>query len=880
MLGQNEPGITLHVDSNEGTQRTMPHVGGHTRGEQRTKQQDDGHVGVGPTLYVESHADLSDRMRSSIDSESPVGYSRDGDIIIGGVLQILLLCHKAVQKFWVPPSTDVCTVPVFQYLQHLLAFIYAIEEINTNNDILPNISLGFRLYDSCECETLAIKSTLNILSEGQDLIPNYSCEKTSKIVAFIGHLLSSSTYTIAQITHLYGYPLISYGATDPVFNDRIRFPSVYRTIPNEYHQFQVILHLLLYFNWTWVGIISTDDDSNIKATGKLRQILGSNGICVEFLVVITIFNYVDELMKALKTSSSNVIILYITTEAFILMLQNVKFKELSSKVWISSISLNVLMDLEFKNCLSVFNGSLVITVHKEEIDGFREFLFNSIVNDKQDNYFIEFFCMIHFGFWNDLKNGKHQTNNLWVEFLKSKGTSTYIFTYTIYNAVYFLAKALHEMHTAKLLVKQYPGKGIKKLNIYIKHVHLRSTGEDIFFSPQGDVVNSFGILNWVLYPNGTELKRHVGTLSPSQQFSINTRDIVWNPNFIKIPKSVCTEICSRGKRRALQIGNLSCCFDCVPCSDGEIANLSGMENCIKCPENFWSNMNRTVCIIKTIEYLSYDDHLGSTLAAIATTFAVASTLVMITFVKHRNTAIVRANNQHLSYVLLIALTMSFICSLLFIGHPIELTCLFRQSLFLFVFSVAISSLLGKTITVIVVFNASKPGRRFKKWMGSTVSIGLTAICSFGQFLICVTWTICAPPIVEFDSKTSHDKLIVQCMDVSMFYFYLAISYIGFLALLSFIVAYSARSLPDNFNEATHITFSMIMFCSVWLSFIPTYLSAKGKYTVAVEVFAILISSAGLLVCIFTPKCYVILLKPELNDKRHIQITKQKNYKKY
>ncbi|CAJ0967611.1 unnamed protein product [Ranitomeya imitator] len=293
----------------------------------------------------------------------------------------------------------------------------------------------------------------------------------------------------------------------------------------------------------------------------------------------------------------------------------------------------------------------------------------------------------------------------------------------------------------------------------------------------------------------------------------------------------------------------------------------GMENCIKCPETFWSNTNKTICIVKTIEYLSYDDHLGLALAAIAIIFAVTSTLVMIIYVKHRNTAIVRANNQHLSYVLLIALTLSFVCSLLFIGLPTDITCLLRHSLFLFVFSVAISSVLGKTITVIFAFNAAKPGHMFIKWKGSRVSIGLTTVCCLVEFLICVTWTICTPPIVEFDSKTSHDKLILQCLDVSMFFFSLAISYVGFLALLSFFVAYSARKLPDNFNEAQHITFSMVIFCSVWLSFIPTYLSTKGKYTVAVEVFAILISTAGLLVCIFTPKCYVILLKPELNDKK-------------
>ncbi|XP_075700718.1 vomeronasal type-2 receptor 26-like [Rhinoderma darwinii] len=739
---------------------------------------------------MSTHAeDKSYRMRCSIDNDSPKGYSRDGDIIIGGVLQILLLCYKAAHTFMEAPSVDVCSVPTFQYLQHFLAFVYAIEEINTSKDILPNMSLGFQLYDSCDSDSLAIISTLNILSAGQDLIPNYSCEKTPKIAAFIGHLLSSSTYTIAQITQLYGYPLISYGAMDPVFNDRIQFPSVYRTIPNEYHQFQVILQLLLHFQWTWVGIISTDDYSNNKASEELRQQMTRKGICVEFLAIMSTSKDVEKLIGVLKTSSSNVIILYITSEAFIKILQSENFESLPSKVWISSVNLNIITDYDFKLYLSPLNGSLLISVHKKNIDGLQEFSFNAFHN----------------------------------------------------------------------------------LNNYMKYIYLRKPGEDLFFTTNGDVVNSFDILNWILYPNGTYESRHVGTLLSSQQLAINTSAIVWNQYFTEIPQSLCSDTCSKGNRKSLQLGKLPCCFDCVPCSDGEIANLSGMENCIECPEEFWSNINKTVCIRRTIEYLSYSDHLGLLLAGIAITFAVTSTSVMIIFVKHRNTPIVRANNQHLSYVLLIALTLCFMCSLLFIGHPMDLTCLLRHSLFLFVFSVAISSLLGKTITVIIAFNAAKPGCKLKKWMGSRVSIGLTTICSLGEFLICVTWIICAPPVVEFDSKIAHDKLILQCMDISTFYFYLAISYIGLLALLSFIVAYSARQLPDNFNEAQYITFSMIVFCSVWLSFIPTYLSTKGKYTLAVEIFAILISTAGLLMCIFTPKCYIILLKPELNHKRHINI---------
>uniref|UniRef100_A0A8C5PWX0 G-protein coupled receptors family 3 profile domain-containing protein n=1 Tax=Leptobrachium leishanense TaxID=445787 RepID=A0A8C5PWX0_9ANUR len=325
---------------------------------------------------------------------------------------------------------------------------------------------------------------------------------------------------------------------------------------------------------------------------------------------------------------------------------------------------------------------------------------------------------------------------------------------------------------------------------------------------------------------------------------------------------MCSTSCPPGYRKAQKELQPKCCFDCIACADGEMANTTDMENCIKCTDYQWSNEDRTKCIFKPIEFLSFGDPLGIALTCIAILLSVVSLGVLLLYISNRETAIVKANNRTISYIILFSLIQSFLCSLLFIGRPLATTCLIRQVAFGITFTICISSVLAKTIIVVIAFNATKPGSKSRQWVGSNIHTYIVSICTMGEAIICFACFFQSPPFPETGMKET-DKIILQCNEGMAFYF--VVGYMGLLALLSFIVAFFARNLPSTFNEAMHITFSMFIFCSVWLSFIPAYMSTKGKYMVAVEVFAILASSAGLL-CMFIPKCYIIIIRPDLNNK--------------
>ncbi|XP_031762390.1 vomeronasal type-2 receptor 26-like [Xenopus tropicalis] len=343
----------------------------------------------------------------------------------------------------------------------------------------------------------------------------------------------------------------------------------------------------------------------------------------------------------------------------------------------------------------------------------------------------------------------------------------------------------------------------------------------------------------------------------------------WSGVFTEVPTSICSESCPPGYRKAPQKGQPICCFDCISCSDNEFSNKTDSTVCENCPDGMWPTERHDGCRPRSLEYLAYEDPLGGTLASLSVVGSLIPLSILVIFLRNSKTPIVKANNRNLSYLLLFALFLCFLCSLMFIGAPVNLICVLRQITFGVSFVLCVSCVLGKTIMVVIAFNATQPKSSRRMWLNSRIPNTLVIVCMTIQLIICSVWIMYSPPFKNNDITSKLGVTILECVEGSPVAFWCMMGYMGFLATLCFVVAYLSRKLPGSFNEAKMITFSMLIFGAVWISFIPTYLSTRGKESVAVEIFAILCSCSGLLALLFFPKCYIIILRPEMNNKEFL-----------
>ncbi|XP_075892387.1 extracellular calcium-sensing receptor-like [Nelusetta ayraudi] len=810
-------------------------------------------------------------------------FSMNGDYIIGGVFSIHNYIEEVNHEYTAKPEPSRCTGRLFPFkLRHSHAMVFAIEEINNSTELLPGVTLGYNIHDSCATVPLAVQMTFQLLN-GRDPVFHTSdnCSQSGAVVAIVGETRSTLSISMSRVIGSFNIPLVSHFSTCACLSDKQQHPTFFRTIPSDQYQADALAKLVKRFGWTWIGAIHSDSDYGNNGMASFLKAAKKEGICVEYTESFYRTNpqsRIKRVADVIRRSTAKVVIAFAAPGDVKILFEELSREPSPPRQWIGSEAWVVYQDfVQFNFCA----GAIGFGIQRTVIPGLREFLLDLSPSKVAASPVLT-------EFWEDLFNcklgkasaveervcdGSEDIKTLQIQYA---GTSQYRVTTMVYMAVYAIAHAIHNAICVKTNSTTQCDKSIKlkpdQVLSQLKKVNFTQNGHDVSFDVNGDPVARYELVNLQKGKSGTIELVAVGLYDASmpegQEFHIH-RNITWMDGSTNVPVSVCSNSCSPGTRKMLQKGKPTCCYDCIQCPEGEISNVTDSPDCVPCPEEFWPNTQRDTCLPKPVEYLSFHEVLGIILAAFSVGGACLAIGTAAVFFRHRNSPIVRANNSELSFLLLFSLTLCFLCSLTFIGAPSQWSCMLRHTAFGITFVLCISCVLGKTIVVLMAFRSTLPGSNVMKWFGPPQQ-RITVVCfTFIQVLICTLWLVLSPPFPKKNLTTYKRRIILECALGSAIGFWAVLGYIGLLAVFCLVLAVLARKLPDNFNEAKFITFSMLIFCAVWITFIPAYVSSPGKLTVAVEIFAILASSFGLILCIFAPKCFIIVLKPERNTKKHL-----------
>ncbi|XP_029028141.1 extracellular calcium-sensing receptor-like [Betta splendens] len=811
--------------------------------------------------------------------------SKEGDIMLGGIFSFHSSWKDREETYTHKPLPLECISLNFREFQFAQALLFTIEEINNSTELLPGISLGYKMYDTCGSIVKSVKAVLALINGNEVVSASEGpCTKPAQVQAIIGETSSSLCLAAATVIGPFHVPLISHFATCACLSDKSKYPSFLRTIPSDYYQSRALAQLVKHFGWTWVGAIRSNNDYGNNGMATFTETAQQLGICLEYSVAFFRTdppNKIQKIIEIIKRSTSKVIVAFLHFPDMDVLIYKLSEHNMTGYQWVGSEGWIIDSQISEMDKYHILDGAIGLSIPKAHVRGMREFILDvKSLNTLDDKMFAEFWETLFNCKFKSSKTTEHSQRECTgledLSGLQHRNTDMSLMPIfnNVYKGVYAVAHALHRIfdcnETCDTNVQLHPFMILQ----HIRNVHFMTKEVDeVYFNEDGDPPAKYEIINWQPTENGVVDFVTVGlydaSLSEDKQLNLQNKTLTWAQSSTQVPVSVCSGTCSPGTRKVLQKGKPVCCYDCIKCAEGEISNVTDSVSCVQCPPEFWSNNRRNVCVKKEAEFLSYEEMMGALLTAASLCGTCLTAVVAFIFFTYRKTPIVRANNSELSFLLLFSLTLCFLCSLTFMGRPSEWSCMLRHTAFGITFVLCMSCVLGKTVVVLMAFRASLPGSNVMKWFGPTQQRLSVLVFTLIQVVICVLWLTISPPFPFKNLKVVKDRIILECALGSAVGFWAVLGYIGFLSLLCFVLAFLARKLPDNFNEAKFITFSMLIFCAVWLTFIPAYVSSPGKFSVAVEIFAILASSFGLLLCIFIPKCYIMLLRPEKNTKKNI-----------
>ncbi|XP_064643302.1 metabotropic glutamate receptor 3-like isoform X2 [Lineus longissimus] len=815
----------------------------------------------------------------------------EGDLVIGG----LMMVHER--------SEELICGPIMAQggIQALEMMLFTLDHVNNQKDFLPGIKLGAHIKDDCDRDTYGLEQSVDFIrgsisnigggaSDCQDGDDN----TWKNIVGVVGAASSVTSIQVANLLKLFKIPQVSFFSTSAELSAKERYPYFLRTIPSDDAQAQAMVQLVKMFKWQYVSLLYEESSYGEKGMQVVEHHLKKAGVCIAVRDRLikdsgvasedTYDKVVEDLLK--KKTARGVIVFGSDQEVAQLMNAVRRNNATGQFVWIGSDGWGG-RELVWKTREAQVEGAVTVQPLAKPVKAFDDyFLSLKPDNNTRNPWFIEY--------WESYFNCKYPDspytplNEDFVINCTDNMTQSYETGYMpeaqlqfVSDAVLAFANAIRNIQRkfcpgqVGLCPKIDPIPG-KLLLEELKKVHFRSlSGQDVQFDKNLDGPPRYRILNFQQPKPGEYKWQEVGFFT---EFELTLKTTETNDSLLMFrlneptfPASYCSAKCGPGQAKYYITGD-KCCWNCVNCTRWQY--LASEDICRECDYGTKPDARKTTCIEIPPEVMQQDNPIAIAALVYASAGVIVTVFVICVFVLYHETPVVKASGRELSFVLLVGILLSFGMTFFITNKPSDLICGLQKFGIGLCFSICYGAILTKTNRIARIFRAGKRTVRRPKFISPLSQLLICSALVVIQVAIGTCWIIYRPPKAgpHYPTRAQHQLVCKSAVGLE---YMIGLGYPVLLIIICTVYAVLTRKIPEAFNESKHIGFTMYTTCIIWLAFVPIYFSTANniKIRLGTLCFSISLSATIALICLFTPKLYIILLRPERNVRQSMMSSK-------
>ncbi|XP_070567299.1 metabotropic glutamate receptor 3-like [Ptychodera flava] len=816
--------------------------------------------------------------------QSLVRYEKKGDLMLGGLFPLHEYNHTLAQ----------CgSLLGLNALKMVEAMVFAVEEVNRNETILPNITVGFEIYDTCNYPSVTLESTLHFIpsqreficrhSSGfqvQSLAENKSCPDPGQcaehIVGVIGARRSSCSVQATTLLGLYWIPQISYMSTDDELSNTAKYPYFLRTVPPSRYQVKAMIDVLHRFNWTFVSALHSDDNYGQNGIAVFERLASQKGICIGASVSLSsrpLSGYYEDVVRALeKYANAKVVIVFAQPEHVQYLMTAVERSGASGKfIWLASDGWgNYGLDAITGNERAA-TGALMLRQYAVTAVEFEKH-FHSMCPFKSDNPWMQEFVQQYgddcVGVFHNSSNGNathefkgflNDSDTVHQESLVIDSVLAFVHSmdliYREHCQGHWDAHCVVFMSNGKLLIKYLLSESFTGPNGYVR------------FDQNGDVRGRY-FIDQIQRTSDRDYEvvtvggwwaefEDEGTLDIRRELQWCNRTHCVHSNE-HVPESVCSKPCQFGQAKMVTVQR-ECCWVCIQCQSWQIVADNGTtcRDCSAEEEYSWPNEEKTECEQIAPSYFHITDTAGIFLATLTSVGIVLTICSVAFYISYNEHLLIKASSRELSYIILAGVLVAYIINYTFMMTPSTAVC-FGQRWIGLAMAMIYGTLTTKTNRVYRIFKSGKTSAKRPRFISPCSQVIIASIIISVQVVLIVIALVIQPPAAVLSMPDPTRPFVeLRCADTEVAFFIYAFYSLILISVCSY-EAFKTRRLPNNYNESKFITFDIFTSLVVLLAFMPSYVfSISAAHVCVYVIMASLIDAYVTLACLFLPKIYAV-----------------------